>query len=146
MKLVDYQDPRPIYEQITEGFKELILKGILSPDEKMPSVRSLAVELSANPNTVQRAYAELERQGFLYTVKGRGNFVKSDASLLEQKRSELVQEMRSLLREAEELGISREELLAEASAGASTEQAVHIDNGSSRSPDEYRNRKSGYTA
>ena len=75
MNLIDYQDPRPIYEQITEKYKLLILKGVLSPDEQMPSVRKLAMELSANPNTVQRAYAELERQGVIYTVKGRGSFV-----------------------------------------------------------------------
>ena len=81
MKIIDYQDSRPIYEQIVESFKIQIFKGILRADEQMPSVRSLAMELSTNPNTVQRAYAELERQGFIYTVKGRGNFVKGDDTL-----------------------------------------------------------------
>ena len=75
MTWINYQDSRPIYEQITERYKVLILKGVLAPDEQMPSVRRLAMELSTNPNTVQRAYTELERQGFLYSVRGRGNFV-----------------------------------------------------------------------
>ena len=69
MKIIDYQDSRPIYEQIVESFKIQIFKGILRADEQMPSVRSLAMELSTNPNTVQRAYAELERQGKLAEAK-----------------------------------------------------------------------------
>ena len=69
MKIIDYQDSRPIYEQIAESFKMQILKGILQADDQMPSVRSLAMELSTNPNTVQKAYTELEREGFIYTVK-----------------------------------------------------------------------------
>ena len=74
MILIDLKDSRPIYEQVVERFKILILKGVISPDEKLPSVRNLAVDLSINPNTIQRAYGELERQGYIYTVKGRGNF------------------------------------------------------------------------
>ena len=73
--LINYQDSRPIYEQIVDRYRHLILMGALAPDEQMPSVRSLAMELSTNPNTVQKAYAELERQGYLYSVKGRGSFV-----------------------------------------------------------------------
>ena len=74
MIVIDYKDTRPIYEQIVERFKTLILKGAMQSDEQMPSVRNLAMELSINPNTIQKAYAELERQGFIYTVKGRGSF------------------------------------------------------------------------
>ena len=70
------------------------------------------MELSANPNTIQRAYAELERQGFLYTVKGRGNFVSGNSELLLMKKEELRRRLEALLAEADELGISREELLA----------------------------------
>lgn len=111
MKFIDYQDGRPIYEQIAETYKTLILKGILQPDEKMPSVRKLAMELSTNPNTVQRAYTELERQGFLYSVKGRGNFVKGGPDLKEKKKAELLEKLMNLFQEAEEIGIKREELL-----------------------------------
>ena len=89
MNLIDYHDSRPIYEQIVENFKLQILKGIIQADEQMPSVRSLAIELSTNPNTIQKAYAELERQGYIYTVKGRGNFVKSNTSMIEDKRENL---------------------------------------------------------
>lgn len=72
MIMLDYKDTRPIYEQVVEKFQTLILKGVLEPDAQLPSVRSLAFELSINPNTIQRAYGELERQGFIYTIKGRG--------------------------------------------------------------------------
>ena len=113
MILIDYQDSRPIYEQIVDRFRVLILKGVLREGDPLPSVRKLSMELSANPNTVQRAYAELERQGFLYTVKGRGNFVSGSSELLLMKKEELRRRLRALLAEADELGISREELLAD---------------------------------
>lgn len=112
MKQIDYLDPRPIYEQISEYYKTLILKGVMSADEQMPSVRQLAVECSTNPNTVQRAYAELERQGFIYTVKGRGNFVRRDQNLLEDRKRELAQRLINVIKEAEGIGIAREELIA----------------------------------
>jgi GntR family transcriptional regulator len=113
MNLIDYQDSRPIYEQIVENFKTQMYKGILQADDQMPSVRSLAMELSTNPNTVQKAYAELERQGFIYTVKGRGNFVKGNASMIDNKKQELLEEIIELFSEAEDIGISAEELFAE---------------------------------
>ncbi|WP_026651076.1 GntR family transcriptional regulator [Butyrivibrio proteoclasticus] len=113
MKLIDYQDSRPIYEQIVENFKTQIYKGILQADDQMPSVRSLAMELSTNPNTVQKAYAELERQGFIYTVKGRGNFVKGDASLMDGKKEQLITSIVTLFKEAEDLGISLDDIVSE---------------------------------
>lgn len=113
MNLIDYQDSRPIYEQIVENFKLQMYKGILQADEQMPSVRSLAMELSTNPNTVQKAYAELERQGFIYTVKGRGNFVKGNASMMDNKKNELIDAITKLFMEAEDIGIPIEELVAE---------------------------------
>ncbi len=113
MNLIDYQDSRPIYEQIVENFKMQIFKGILREGDQMPSVRSLAVELSTNPNTVQKAYTELERQGFIYTVKGRGNFVKGDSLLVENKKEELVKQIIELFTEAHEIGLSLDELVEE---------------------------------
>ena len=74
MIILDYNDKRPIYEQIVEKMTNLILRGVYEADEKLPSVRSMAVDLSINPNTIQRAYGELERQGYIYSIKGRGNF------------------------------------------------------------------------
>ena len=64
---LDYKDSRPIYEQVADRLKELMILGVLEEDGQMPSVRSLATELSINPNTIQRAYAELERNGFIYS-------------------------------------------------------------------------------
>ncbi len=113
MNLIDYQDSRPIYEQIVENFKTQMYKGILQADEQMPSVRSLAMELSTNPNTVQKAYAELERQGFIYTVKGRGNFVKGNASMIDNKRREIIDELTELFTEAADIGIPVDELFDE---------------------------------
>ncbi|MBE6007164.1 MAG: GntR family transcriptional regulator [Sarcina sp.] len=113
MNLINYQDSRPIYEQITERYKLLILKGVLAPDEQMPSVRKLAMELSTNPNTVQRAYMELEKQGFLYSVRGKGSFVRGGSDIHLRKRAELAERLGSILKEAEDLGIDPSELLAE---------------------------------
>lgn len=111
---INFQDSRPIYEQIVDGYKHLILAGILEPDERMPSVRALAVELSTNPNTVQKAFMELERQGFIYSVRGRGNFVKGNETLLDTKREELVDEIAKILMEAAELSIDTQALLKDA--------------------------------
>lgn len=71
MVVIDYQNRKPIYEQIVERFQMLIVKGILEPDSQMPSVRALATELSINPNTIQKAYAVLEQEGYIYPIKGR---------------------------------------------------------------------------
>lgn len=111
MKIIDYQDARPIYEQIAAHYKRLILVGALQTDEQMPSVRSLAVDLATNPNTVQKAYAQLEREGFIYTVKGRGNFVKDKEELVKMRQDEILKKIMELLEEAKEMGISEEEIL-----------------------------------
>ncbi len=112
MILIDYQDRRPLYEQIVEKFKILIMRGVLAADTQMPSVRSLAVELSINPNTIQRAYAELERQGFIYPVKGRGNFVSPDLKIKDEHRREYEGRLVSVLREGKEMGMDRSEAQA----------------------------------
>ena len=93
MIILDYQDRRPIYEQIVEKFQALILSGALPPDSQLPSVRRLAMELSINPNTIQRAYAQLEKEGFVYPVKGRGNFVSPNLEAAARKRAMFFQEL-----------------------------------------------------
>lgn len=118
MIMLDYKDTRPIYEQVVEKFQTLILKGVLEPDAQLPSVRSLAFELSINPNTIQRAYGELERQGFIYTVKGRGGFVRYNEDLLEIRKKRLREQLSGILEEARELNIPIGELLE---AGVQTE-------------------------
>ena len=107
MILLDYKDSRPIYEQVAEKLQELMLLGVLDEDGQMPSVRSLAMELSINPKTIQRAYGELERQGFLYTVKGRGSFVGSVSRLREARRQALKGKLSELAKEAQSLEMDR---------------------------------------
>jgi GntR family transcriptional regulator len=111
MIILDYRDSRPIYEQVVEKFKLLILKGVLSQDEKMPSVRNLAMELSINPNTIQRAYATLESQGYIYTVKGKGNFVSDKATLMKDYQKEISSQLDEICKQAASAGMGREEFL-----------------------------------
>lgn len=111
MIILDYQDRRPIYEQIVEKFQALILSGALLPDTQLPSVRRLAMDLSINPNTIQRAYAQLEKDGLVYPVKGRGNFVSPNLEAAARKKEMLFQELRELIKKAKACGISREEFL-----------------------------------
>ncbi|MBE5960630.1 MAG: GntR family transcriptional regulator [Lachnospiraceae bacterium] len=111
MILIDYKDRRPIYEQIVEKIETLILKGVFEPDTMLPSVRSLAIELSINPNTIQRAYAELERRGITYTVKGKGSFVSSPKELIDSKKEELKTVLQAEFKQAKEIGITKNELI-----------------------------------
>ena len=108
--LIDYSDKRPIYEQVVERFQTLILGGVMEPDMQLPSVRQLATELALNPNTIQRAYAELERNGYIYSVKGRGSFVREIETLRDKKRENLLEAVRSSVRECQKAGISKTEI------------------------------------
>ncbi|MDO4976474.1 MAG: GntR family transcriptional regulator [Eubacteriales bacterium] len=111
MIILDYSDKRPIYEQIVEKMQNLILNGVFEPDSKLPSVRSLAVHLSINPNTIQKAYGELERQGFIYPVKGRGNFVQNVGNLAQKEREKVMKDMEEQLKQCRKLGIEKETIL-----------------------------------
>ena len=113
---LDYKDSRPIYEQVADRLKELMILGVLEEDGQMPSVRSLATELSINPNTIQRAYAELEQQGFIYPVKGRGNFVSPNAELIQRQKELYYRDLKKIVRLCKKLGISKEELLEQVAA------------------------------
>ena len=104
---LDYRDVRPLYAQLTDKIRQQISGGVLVQGDKLPSVRELAVELSINPNTIQRAYAELERNGFIYSVKGRGSFVGSISRLREQKCRELEEKVAGLAVEAKSLGMDK---------------------------------------
>ena len=110
MILIDHKDRRPIYEQIIERFQQMILCGALQPDTPMPSVRGLAMELSLNPNTIQRAYQELERAGYIYTIKGKGSFVSETATVAANKRRQLQRELQAFADKALLAGISAQEL------------------------------------
>ncbi|MCI7795692.1 MAG: GntR family transcriptional regulator [Lachnospiraceae bacterium] len=110
MIILDYKDRRPIYEQVTEKLKELMLLGVLKENEPLPSVRSLAMDLSINPNTIQRAYTELERKGYIYTVKGKGSFVAENGEMKENRRKEVLVQVSEIIDEAIRLGISDREI------------------------------------
>ena len=110
MILIDYKDRRPIYEQVIEKFQQIILCGILSPGDSMPSVRSLAMELSINPNTIQRAYQELEREGYIYSVKGKGSFVSDTKLAAAHKRNEQQKELNAYVSKVLSTGITEQEL------------------------------------
>ena len=107
---LDYKDKRPLYEQVTERFKELILSGALQSDEKIPSVRSLAIELSVTPNTIQRAYSELEKAGYIYTVTGRGNFVSSQTALRDLYLEKVLSDVKTSVIRARAAGISKQDI------------------------------------
>lgn len=111
MIVIDYQDRRPIYEQIVEKFQVLILKGVLEQGEQMPSVRKLAMDLAINPNTIQKAYSVLEQQGYIYPVKGRGNFVSDKAALVQEKQKLYWKEYRNMLQRGKEIGISKQQFV-----------------------------------
>ena len=115
MIVIDYKNRKPIYEQIVERFQMLIVKGILEADSQMPSVRTLASELSINPNTIQKAYTILEQQGYIYPVKGRGNFVSGNQTLKEKKEEVFFQKLRDVIQEGKELGIEKERCIAKTS-------------------------------
>lgn len=105
MIVIDYHDKRPIYEQIIDRFQMLILNGALDPDTQLPSVRSLAMELAINANTIQRAYSELERRGLIYSVKGRGNFVSAQKDVVQEQQELLLDDLRARLKICKESGI-----------------------------------------
>lgn len=105
MILIDYTDRRPIYEQAAEKIAELIMKGALPAQSQLPSVRSLAMELSINPNTIQRAYQELERKGYIYSVPGKGSFVSGKAGYFEGEQEKILSEQRALADRAARLGV-----------------------------------------
>ena len=109
---LDYRDARPIYTQITDGFRDQILAGVLRPGDKMPSVRELATTLTINPNTIQRAYRELESQGWIISVPGKGSFVQGIPQIAPAQTQALLAEFDKLAATLLAMGLSEEELTA----------------------------------
>ena len=109
---VNYRDPRPVYEQIMDELRKLMISGVYAPDEKLPSVRELAAELAINPNTIQRAYRELEQRGYIYSVPGKGNFAGGHQEIDAGRKAALWKTLDETLRELRWLGVSEEELRA----------------------------------
>jgi GntR family transcriptional regulator len=109
---LDTRSRKPIYEQLVDKLKELIINEVIKPDEQLPSVRTLAQQITVNPNTIQKAYRELENQGFIYSQKGKGSFVNpSSHSKSSEKVIEVMAELERLILEAFYLGVTTEELM-----------------------------------
>ena len=111
MLTLNYRDSRPIYEQIKDGLRRMIVTGAMAQDEKLPSVRALATQLSINPNTIQKAYSELDVRGIIYSVPGRGCYVSENAAALlgEYKRTQL-HTLSQLTQELAMAGIPQEDV------------------------------------
>lgn len=108
MIVIDYQNRKPIYEQIVERVESLIAAGVLKPGEQLPSVRALAVELSINPNTIQKAYGMLEQRGAIFSVKGKGNFVSAQEEIRQRLWEKCFDQFRENVRTGKQLGISEQ--------------------------------------
>lgn len=110
---IDSMSRQPVYEQIVDRWSQMILSGLMRPGEQLPSVRSLSLELSINPNTIQKAYAELDGRGIIYTLPGRGGFVSQNApELLAEARRSRLGTVRELARELALAGVPEDEVLA----------------------------------
>lgn len=111
MILLDYQDRRPLYEQVREKLRILIYQEVMPAGTRLPSVRQLAMELSINPNTIQRAYMELEQEGLIYPVKGKGNFVADISVIQEKTRAAYCKKLREIVEKGKKLGIAENEII-----------------------------------
>jgi len=107
---INYRDPRPIYEQVKDQLRRLIISGAVNPEEKLPSVRDLAQKLAINPNTIQRAYRELESEGYIYSVPGKGSFVGERREVDKGRIESLLKSIDEAVIELGFLGVSAEEL------------------------------------
>ena len=114
---LDYRDARPIYTQIIDGFRDQIQAGILQAGEKLPSVRELALQLTINPNTIQRAYRELELQGWIASVPGKGSFVCGIPTAATAEQRALLENFDKTAAALLRLGLTREALIARLEKG-----------------------------
>lgn len=114
---VDLHSRKPIYEQLVENITTLVMQGVLKADDQVPSVRQLAVELAVNPNTVQKAFTELERRGVLYSVAGKGRFVNGEQDgMRAAQTNKLTEELLLLLLKMKTFGVSRAQIDAAVSS------------------------------
>ena len=109
---LDYRDARPIYEQVRDGLRRLMVTGVIQEGEKLPSVRSLASRLAINPNTIQRAYESLEAEGYVYSVPGKGSFAAPNTGVDEGRKNDLLHTFDQAAAELLFLGMKGTELWA----------------------------------
>lgn len=119
---LDYRDARPIYEQIKDGLRHLVVAGAIQPGDKLPSVRALAASLAINPNTIQRAYEALESEGYLYAVAGKGCFASPRDDIDRMRRNDLLAHFDQTAAELMFLGMTPCELAQRLQGAASTER------------------------
>ena len=106
MLSLNYRDGRPIYEQVRDGLRRLIITGAIPPGDKLPSVRSMAGQLAINPNTIQRAYEALEHEGYAYSVPGKGSFAALPQDVTDKRREELLAKLDAVVQELVYLGMA----------------------------------------
>ena len=107
---LNYRDSKPIYEQIKDGLKRLIITGAIAPDEKMPSVRELASQLAINPNTIAKAIRELEQEGYIYTITGRGSFAADRKDISAGRNDQLLKKFDEIVKELLFLNANKDDL------------------------------------
>ena len=110
MLSVNYKDPRPIYEQVKDSLRRAIISGLLATDEKVPSVREAAASLVINPNTIQKAYRELENEGYIYSVPGKGSFAADCSETKHTRRAELYKSLDGTISELRQTGATDDEI------------------------------------
>jgi len=110
---INYRDGRPFYEQVKDDLRRLVVSGALKPGDKLPSVRELAGQLAINPNTIQRAYRELESEGYIVSIPGRGSFAAAREEADDPRKAELLKKLKETARELEWMGMSIREIVAE---------------------------------
>ncbi|HIR27869.1 MAG TPA: GntR family transcriptional regulator [Candidatus Choladousia intestinigallinarum] len=109
---IDLQNRKPLYEQVQESFQTMIASGILEAGSQMPSVRSLAMELAINARIIQKAYASLEQEGFIYPVRGKGNFVSESKELKGKRQETVYRSLKELVKRGRELDILCEDFIS----------------------------------
>lgn len=107
---LNYRDGRPIYEQVKDGLRQLVVSGAIRPGDKLPSVRSMASQLAINPNTIQKAYEALEQEGYVYSIPGKGSFAADRSEVEDKRRVELMEQLSKLVEELRYLGVTEEEI------------------------------------
>lgn len=120
MITINYRDPRPIYEQVKDSLRRMILTGVLSPNDKMSSVRELSASLAINPNTVQRAYRELEAEGYICSVAGKGSFVSPQSPVDKARIDSLLKQLEETVTELGYLGIGKDDIIRRITEGGSS--------------------------
>ena len=108
---LDFRDARPIYEQVKDGLRRLMVTGVIREGEKLPSVRELSTQLTINPNTIQKAYRDLESEGYIYTVTGKGTFVAERKEVYDARAKELLTEFDEIVEELFFLSVKEKELV-----------------------------------